>query len=387
MGRWPPRGDSAPAMRAVRERRAEIRMSNTATGDSKYQTLTPVPPIPPVSAVPAYGAPHVYGAQHSFTAIPYHASYLATGGAAVQSAHPIGFLGPDGGKALKLGIAEPDSSTPESHPPVENSFQVPSVSSTTTRPANGAQSVPQHGAHLNVYHSDHFPGPPALPPSPHHMQMQQPPVQDTWEQTKSVVMPLGGQSAVPNAAENANNEKVTKKKRKRCGECPGCLKKDNCGECGPCKSVRSHQICKMRKCDQLKTKKEKVREVSVPTLYTVWRPILRSAVPTGACLRPRCSDNDARPLLASGSGRRLLLAQGKDGTTSVDGPGTGPRQTPVALNGSSGRVFVGEPSGGGVGPRVSGLTSSSFQFTPHIKVNGTRLLDPEKREVLYSNNC
>jgi len=63
---------------------------------------------------------------------------------------------------------------------------------------------------------------------------------------------------------NANNgEKVTKKKRKRCGECQGCLKKDNCGECGPCKSVRSHQICKMRKCDQLKTKKEKSREVRI----------------------------------------------------------------------------------------------------------------------------
>ncbi|KAL1478480.1 hypothetical protein MTO96_016248 [Rhipicephalus appendiculatus] len=54
-------------------------------------------------------------------------------------------------------------------------------------------------------------------------------------------------------------DKGTKKKRKRCGECPGCLKKDNCGECGPCRSVRSHQICKMRKCDQLKTKKEKER--------------------------------------------------------------------------------------------------------------------------------
>ncbi|XP_022702729.1 DNA N6-methyl adenine demethylase-like isoform X2 [Varroa jacobsoni] len=49
-----------------------------------------------------------------------------------------------------------------------------------------------------------------------------------------------------------------KKKRKRCGECPGCLKKDNCGECGPCRSVRSHQICKMRRCDTLvKTKKDK----------------------------------------------------------------------------------------------------------------------------------
>lgn len=55
---------------------------------------------------------------------------------------------------------------------------------------------------------------------------------------------------------------VAKKKRKRCGECPGCYRKDNCLQCGPCKSTRSHQICKMRKCEQLKTKKEKQREVS-----------------------------------------------------------------------------------------------------------------------------
>lgn len=54
---------------------------------------------------------------------------------------------------------------------------------------------------------------------------------------------------------------ASKKKRKRCGECPGCFQKTNCSECGPCRSVRSHQICKMRKCDQLKTKKEKFREV------------------------------------------------------------------------------------------------------------------------------
>lgn len=45
------------------------------------------------------------------------------------------------------------------------------------------------------------------------------------------------------------------KKRKRCGECQGCQLKENCGECGPCKSVRSHQICKLRKCDHLKSKK------------------------------------------------------------------------------------------------------------------------------------
>ncbi|XP_028967354.1 uncharacterized protein LOC100898320 [Galendromus occidentalis] len=67
-------------------------------------------------------------------------------------------------------------------------------------------------------------------------------------------------SSSPGATEvsGSNERQQQKKKRKRCGECPGCLKKDNCGECGPCRSVRSHQICKMRRCDTLvKTKKDK----------------------------------------------------------------------------------------------------------------------------------
>ncbi|UYV83175.1 cxxc5 [Cordylochernes scorpioides] len=119
-------------------------------------------------------------------------------------------------KRMKI---EADSSTADFRGPLENSFQVPSVSSTTSR----QQALP-------------------LPPMPH------PPIEQ-WD------------SLPPNPAglpANPDLEKVPKKKRKRCGECPGCMKKDNCGECGPCKSVRSHQICKMRKCDQLKTKKERV---------------------------------------------------------------------------------------------------------------------------------
>ena len=65
----------------------------------------------------------------------------------------------------------------------------------------------------------------------------------------------------PSSPSDDSGLSASKKKRKRCGECPGCYRKDNCQDCGPCRSVRSHQICKMRKCDQLKTKKEKMREV------------------------------------------------------------------------------------------------------------------------------
>ena len=114
----------------------------------------------------------------------------------------------------------------------------------------------------------------AQPPSSHPLsQMQQhglpppppPPQQapsqiDHWDHSGGLTG--AGRISSGDDGSNGADGKATKKKRKRCGECPGCLKKDNCNECGPCKSVRSHQICKMRKCDQLKTKKEKAREVS-----------------------------------------------------------------------------------------------------------------------------
>ncbi|XP_076327806.1 uncharacterized protein LOC143234378 [Tachypleus tridentatus] len=120
---------------------------------------------------------------------------------------------------------EADSSTPDSRGIVENSFQVPSVSSTTPRQV--------------------------LPPISGQAEQ--------WETSNTAS--LSSQiPAIPEATEKP------KKKRKRCGECPGCLKKDNCGECGPCKSVRSHQICKMRKCDQLKTKKERASGVAVVSM-------------------------------------------------------------------------------------------------------------------------
>ena len=56
-----------------------------------------------------------------------------------------------------------------------------------------------------------------------------------------------------------NGEKQGKKKRKRCGECIGCMRKDNCASCAPCRNDKSHQICKMRRCEKLTEKKIKVR--------------------------------------------------------------------------------------------------------------------------------
>jgi len=55
--------------------------------------------------------------------------------------------------------------------------------------------------------------------------------------------------------EGGLGDKPAKKKRKRCGECIGCQRKDNCGDCAPCRNDKSHQICKMRRCEKLTEKK------------------------------------------------------------------------------------------------------------------------------------
>jgi hypothetical protein len=61
-------------------------------------------------------------------------------------------------------------------------------------------------------------------------------------------------------------EKGSKKKRKRCGECNGCQRKDNCGDCAPCRNDKSHQICKIRRCERLTEKKARKVTVSVGKL-------------------------------------------------------------------------------------------------------------------------
>ncbi|CAG9138430.1 unnamed protein product [Plutella xylostella] len=61
--------------------------------------------------------------------------------------------------------------------------------------------------------------------------------------------------AGPMEMDDCSSEKQTKKKRKRCGECIGCQRKDNCGDCAPCRNDKSHQICKQRRCEKLTEKK------------------------------------------------------------------------------------------------------------------------------------
>ena len=63
-----------------------------------------------------------------------------------------------------------------------------------------------------------------------------------------------------NMADGSSSSGNKKKKRKRCGVCEPCMTKQNCGDCSSCKNRRTgHQICKMRKCVELR-KKTQVRK-------------------------------------------------------------------------------------------------------------------------------
>lgn len=47
-----------------------------------------------------------------------------------------------------------------------------------------------------------------------------------------------------------------KKRRKKCGACTPCLRKENCGNCANCLNRKTgKQICKLRKCDELKRRR------------------------------------------------------------------------------------------------------------------------------------
>ncbi|KAG5270495.1 hypothetical protein AALO_G00193290 [Alosa alosa] len=57
-----------------------------------------------------------------------------------------------------------------------------------------------------------------------------------------------------------------KKKRKRCGICEPCRRRVNCEQCSSCRNRKTgHQICKFRKCEELKKKPSGAMEVMLPT--------------------------------------------------------------------------------------------------------------------------
>lgn len=99
----------------------------------------------------------------------------------------------------------------------------------------------------------------------------------------------------PMELDDISSEKQTKKKRKRCGECIGCQRKDNCGDCAPCRNDKSHQICKQRRCEKLTEKKL----ILAPdgTLQTVKSESRRGRGRGRAGSTPVCTYNFALQLL------------------------------------------------------------------------------------------
>ncbi|XP_029976414.1 CXXC-type zinc finger protein 4-like [Salarias fasciatus] len=57
------------------------------------------------------------------------------------------------------------------------------------------------------------------------------------------------------SSSSSSSGTVAKRKRKRCGVCGPCRRLINCGVCSSCRNRKTgHQICKFRKCEELKKK-------------------------------------------------------------------------------------------------------------------------------------
>ncbi|XP_044298808.1 CXXC-type zinc finger protein 5 [Varanus komodoensis] len=66
---------------------------------------------------------------------------------------------------------------------------------------------------------------------------------------------MAGLAEYPTQNELASAISSGKKKRKRCGMCPPCRRRINCEQCSSCRNRKTgHQICKFRKCEELKKK-------------------------------------------------------------------------------------------------------------------------------------
>ncbi|XP_030638667.1 CXXC-type zinc finger protein 5 [Chanos chanos] len=78
---------------------------------------------------------------------------------------------------------------------------------------------------------------------------------------------MAGLAEYPAQSELASAISTGKKKRKRCGMCPPCRRRINCEQCSSCRNRKTgHQICKFRKCEELKKKPSAALEkVMLPT--------------------------------------------------------------------------------------------------------------------------
>ena len=79
---------------------------------------------------------------------------------------------------------------------------------------------------------------------------------------------------------------VTKRtRRKRCGTCPGCLRKpeDKCGICSACMHPNNSQICRKRRCESLK-RPPKVCISEKQLAYTGMNAHVQTYRPCGLCI-------------------------------------------------------------------------------------------------------
>lgn len=61
---------------------------------------------------------------------------------------------------------------------------------------------------------------------------------------------------------------LQKKRRKKCGGCTPCFRRENCGTCPNCLNRKTgKQICKLRKCEQLKKRRNEWEVSSTRTSY------------------------------------------------------------------------------------------------------------------------
>lgn len=87
-----------------------------------------------------------------------------------------------------------------------------------------------------------------------------------------------------------------RKKRKRCGTCEPCRRPENCGACTSCTNRRTHQICKLRKCEVLKRKVGLLKEVSGPAPGQHPVPRVGVLYSQGPCSRECSPSTPSEPL-------------------------------------------------------------------------------------------
>ncbi|XP_028323765.1 methylcytosine dioxygenase TET3 isoform X2 [Gouania willdenowi] len=69
----------------------------------------------------------------------------------------------------------------------------------------------------------------------------------------------GTEGVEPSSEMATKLQRKERKKRSRCGTCEPCLRKSSCGQCSCCLNRRTgHQICKLRKCIELKRRRPSV---------------------------------------------------------------------------------------------------------------------------------